>query len=106
MTEFNLSEIITHVAEKATINKKVVKEVLQEAILIIAETLPKAEKSRVEIDGFGVFKLVKHQEKKWQLAGKSGVTPAHFTVEFAPAPKFLDAANANFANLDGLLITK
>ena len=106
MQEFNLSELVTAVAEKSTLNKTVVKEVLQEAINVIAENIPTAPKQRVEIYGFGVLKLIKHKESKWKLNGNEGITPAHFTVEFIPSPRFIEIANAKLIDPDGLVITK
>ena len=72
----------------------------------IAENIPTAEKQRVEIAGFGVLKLVKHQSKPWKLNGMEGITPAHFTVEFIPSPRFIETANAKLSDPDGLVITK
>lgn len=109
--EFNLSEIVTAVAEKSTLNKKLVKEVLQEAILIIAENLPTAEKQRVEIDGFGTLFLKEVAERRGKTSGKIGpvtdwVKPAHLAVKFRPHPDFIAAANAKIAPDSPLKVAK
>lgn len=110
MQEFNLSEIVTAVAEKSTLNKSVVKEVLQEAFTVIAENLPKND-MRVEIDGLGTFSLKIAAEKHGKTSGKIGpvtewVKPAHLRVKFNPHPDFIKTANANLSPDSTLKIAK
>jgi len=106
MKEYNLSEVVEHVAIECDVPKAIVHKNLKAAFAAFAANLPLAEKQRIEIAGLGVFKLVKHREKVWKLAGKTGVTPAHFTVEFAPHPAFIQLANDNLKDPNGLVITK
>ena len=104
--EYNLSEIVERVAIDQDAPKAVVHRHLKSSYQTMAENLPKADKQRIEIAGLGVFKLVLHKEKVWKLNGKTGVNPAHYTVEFVPHPAFIELANANLSNTDGLVITK
>ena len=104
--EYNLSEIVEYTATECDTPKAAAHRLLKASYHAMAENLPKADKQRIEIAGLGVFKLVKHKEKMWKLGEKSGVNPAHFTIEFTPHPAFIELANANFSNPDGLVITK
>ena len=104
--EFNLSELTKQVAERGTLNANLVKEVLQQSFEVMAENIPTAPKQRIEIAGFGVLKLVRYKESTWKLNGNTGKTPAHFTVEFIPAPRFIEVSNTKLSDPDGLLITK
>ena len=105
--EYNLSEIVTAVAEKSTLNKKVVKEVAQEIILAIAENLPIADKMRVEIDGFGVLFLKQVAERSGKTSGKIGpvtewTKPAHLTVKFRAHPDLIMKINEDDACLKNI----
>ena len=111
MQEFNLSELVTAVAEKSTLNKTVVKEVLQTAFEQMAAALPKAPKQRVEIAGFGVISLKVVKERKGKTSGKIGpvtewVKPAHYALKFRPNPDFIIEANKNLPADSPLKIAK
>ena len=106
MKEYNLSEVIEYVAADQDTPKAAVERILKSAFNAMAANLPIADKQRIEIAGLGVFKLVKHKEKAWKLNGKTGINPAHFTVEFTPHPRFIGRINDNFNDPDGLVVTK
>jgi len=111
MKEYNLSELVTSVAERSTLNKTVVKEVLQTAFLEMAKNLPMADKKRIEIAGLGVISLRIVKERNGKTSGKIGpitewTKPAHFALKFRPHPDFIIEANNNLPADSVLKIAK
>ena len=94
MQEFNLSELVAVVADNTGQLKSDVNAVLVNAFKELAEQVATNPQKRVEINGLGVLKLKKVNERSGIAPnGESYTTPEHYRVKFVPSAGFIFAAN-------------
>lgn len=91
----NKSELVSEIAQKTTLTKTQVKQVVEETFSFISSALSKGEK--FQLIGFGSFKVEKRASRKGvnPQTGEKISIPARKVPVFSPGKKLMDSVNNN-----------